>query len=68
MPAAATPEAERARRKKISAKLRGRTLSDETRRRMSESAILRSMETRSRPTPDTEDLLSRIQSAPTLPE
>jgi hypothetical protein len=59
VPAAATPEAEDARRKKISAKLRGRTLSAETRRRMSESAILRSMETRARPTPDTDDLLAR---------
>jgi hypothetical protein len=64
MPAATTPEAERARREKISAKLRGRTLSDETRRRMSESAIIRSMEsleTRSRVerTPDVEELLAR---------
>jgi hypothetical protein len=64
MPTATTPEAERARREKIAAKLRGRTLSDETRRRMSESAIIRSMEsleTRSRATstPDIEDLLSR---------
>jgi hypothetical protein len=64
MPSAATPEAERARREKIAAKMRGRTLSDETRRRMSESAILRSMknlETRARVerTPDVEELLAR---------
>jgi hypothetical protein len=64
MPVAATPEAERARREKIAAKLRGRTLSEETRRRMSESAIIRSMEVlenraRSARTPDAEDLLAR---------
>jgi hypothetical protein len=43
MPAATTPEAERERRARISAKLSGRTLSEETRRRMSESAIHRSL-------------------------
>jgi hypothetical protein len=68
MPAATTPEAERERRRKISSALTGRTLSDETRRRMSESAIIRSMEvleTRSRATrtPDMDDLLQRLDSA-----